>query len=216
MSEAGPPRVVVLASGSGTNFGALRSAIEADRCHARIVGLVSDREKAGALQRAARHGIPTAVLPKPKGETRDEWSARLAERVRSYTPDLVVLAGFMRVLGPAFVDAFPGRVVNVHPSLLPAFPGIDAPAQAVAAGVRLSGCTVHLVDHGVDTGAILAQAAVPVLEGDDAASLHQRIQVQEHHLLPRVIDAIGRGHLALDPVRWLRTATGPDAVLVAP
>ena len=163
MSEAGPPRVVVLASGSGTNFGALRSAIEADRCHARIVGLVSDRKKAGALQRAARHGIPTAVLPKPKGETRDEWSARLAERVRSYAPDLVVLAGFMRVLSPAFVDAFPGRVVNVHPSLLPAFPGIDAPGFAAESCDALDGALAPVLAHELFAPACLAATVAAVV-----------------------------------------------------
>ena len=202
MSAAGPPRVVVLASGRGSNFAALLQAIREGRCHAEVVGMVSDRAGAQALERATAQRVPTGVVAKHKAETRDEWSARLAQRVDAYAPDLVVLAGFMKVLGPAFVDAFPRRIVNVHPSLLPAFPGIDAPAQALAAGVTLSGCTVHLVDRGVDTGDILAQAAVPVAQGDDIAALHARIQTAEHRLLPRVVDAIGRGLLTLAPVRW--------------
>ena len=207
MTGAGTPRVVVLASGRGSNFAALADAIEAGQCRAHIVALVSDKPAAEALERAAARGIATATVPRAKGESRDAWSRRLADEVRSHEPELVVLAGFMRVLGPAFVDAFERRVINVHPSLLPAFPGLDAPGQAIAAGVRISGCTVHLVDLEVDTGPILAQGAVPVLPGDDGPRLHGRIQRLEHRLLPRVVDAIGRGELQLDPApEWMAMA----------
>lgn len=203
MSGAGTPRVVVLASGGGSNFGALARAVDAGRCRAELVALLSDRSKAPALERAKERGLPNAVERKAKGEDREAWSARLLERVRAFEPDLIVLAGFMKVLGACFVDAFERRILNVHPSLLPAFPGLDAPGQAIAAGVRLSGCTVHLVDRHVDTGPILAQAAIPVAPGDDGPSLHARIQKAEHVLLPRVVDAIGRGALVLDPApRW--------------
>jgi phosphoribosylglycinamide formyltransferase-1 len=199
VTEAGTPRVVVLASGRGSNFGALARAVDEDRCRAELVALVSDRAKAPALERAAKRGMPTVVERKAKGEDREAWSARLLAQVRAFEPDLVVLAGFMKVLGACFVDGLERRIVNVHPSLLPAFPGLDAPGQAIAAGVRVSGCTVHLVDRHVDTGPILAQAAVPVDADDDGASLHARIQQAEHVLLPRVVDAIGRGALVLDP-----------------
>ncbi len=205
MTDAGTPRVVVLASGRGSNFAALAEAVDAGDCRAELVALISDRPTAEALERAAARGMPTDTVPKAKGETRDAWSTRLLEAVRAHRPDLIVLAGFMKVLGASFVDAFERRIVNVHPSLLPSFPGLDAPGQAIAAGVRLSGCTVHLVDRHVDTGPILAQAAVAVAPGDDGASLHQRIQRAEHVLLPRVVDAIGRGALILDPApRWER------------
>jgi phosphoribosylglycinamide formyltransferase-1 len=126
------------------------------------------------------------------------WDAALADALGATAPELVVLAGFMRIVGPAVLSRYERRLINVHPSLLPAFPGIDAPAQAVAKGVAISGCTVHLVDGGVDTGPILAQAAVPVMPGDDAASLHARIQTAEHQLLPAVVAAIARGVLSPD------------------
>ncbi|MBO6938025.1 MAG: phosphoribosylglycinamide formyltransferase [Deltaproteobacteria bacterium] len=205
MNGAGTPRVVVLASGRGSNFAALAEAVDAGECRAELVALISDRRKAEALERAHARGMPTAIVPKAKGEDRDAWSERLLEAVRAHEPDLVVLAGFMKVLGASFVDAFARRIVNVHPSLLPAFPGLDAPGQAIAAGVRVSGCTVHLVDRHVDTGPILAQAVVAVAPGDDGATLHERIQRLEHVLLPRVVNAIGRGALVLDPApRWER------------
>lgn len=205
MTGAGTPRVVVLASGRGSNFAALTRAVDAGQCRAELVALISDQTKAGALERAAERAMPTASVPKGKGEARDAWSARLLEAARAHEPDLIVLAGFMKVLGASFVDAFERRIVNVHPSLLPSFPGLDAPGQAIAAGVRVSGCTVHLVDRHVDTGPILAQAAVAVAPGDDGPSLHARIQRREHVLLPRVVDAIGRGALVLDPEpRWER------------
>jgi len=205
VTAAGTPRVVVLASGRGSNFGALARAVDEGRCRAELVALVSDRSKAPAIERATQRAMPTAVERKAKGEDREEWSARLLERVQAFEPELVVLAGFMKVLGACFVDAFDRRIINVHPSLLPAFPGLDAPGQAIAAGVRLSGCTVHLVDRHVDTGPILAQAAVAVAPSDDGPTLHARIQKMEHVLLPRVVDAIGRGALVLDPApRWER------------
>lgn len=205
MTDAGTPRVVVLASGRGSNFAALARAVDAGECRADLVALISDRPKAEALERASTRGMPTTVVPKAKGEDREAWSTRLLDAVRAHRPDLVVLAGFMKVLGPSFVDAFERRIVNVHPSLLPSFPGLDAPGQAIAAGVHVSGCTVHLVDRHVDTGPILAQAVVAVVPGDDGASLHRRIQRAEHVLLPRVVDAIGRDALVLDPApRWER------------
>ncbi len=186
-------KLVVLVSGRGSNLKAIVRAIEAGRCRAAIAAVISDRHSAEALAFAKEQGIATAVVRPKDFADKSAWDAALAEEVFAHEPDLVVLAGFMRIVGPAMLARFPFRIVNVHPALLPAFPGTDGPAQAIAKGVRLSGCTVHLVDAGVDTGPILAQGAVPVLPADDAASLHARIQTVEHRLLPFVIDAIGRG-----------------------
>lgn len=186
-------KLVVLVSGRGSNLKAIARAIEAGACRASIAAVISDRHTAEALAFAAEQGIPTAAVRPKDFADKPAWDAALAEAAAVHAPDLVVLAGFMRIVGPAMLARFPHRIVNVHPALLPAFPGTDGPAQAIAKGVRLAGCTVHLVDAGVDTGPILAQGAVPVVPGDDAASLHARIQTVEHRLLPFVIDAIGRG-----------------------
>ena len=207
--------IVVLASGRGSNLAAIFDAIDAGRCDARVMGVVSDKADAGALALAAGRGVSTRVVPLARGADRDAWNVALADAVAALTPQVVVLAGFMRILGAPLLERFPGKLVNVHPSLLPAFPGHDAPAQAVAAGVRITGCTVRVVDHGVDTGPILAQAAIPVLPSDDTASLHARIQRAEHELLPTVIDWIARGRMSLAPPS-LRDAPTPDGCFVAP
>jgi phosphoribosylglycinamide formyltransferase-1 len=189
--------IVVLVSGRGSNLRAIVEAIDEGRCAARIVGVVSDRRSAPALGFASERGLPTCVVHPREHSSREAWDAALAEAVGAWGAELVVLAGFMRIVGPAMIAAFPWRIVNVHPALLPSFPGSDGPAQAIAAGVRISGCTVHLVDAGVDTGPILAQAAVPVRGDDTVESLHRRIQRQEHRLLPSVVDAIARGWMEL-------------------
>ena len=206
-------RLVVLVSGRGSNLRALLGAIGEGRCAGRVVGVVSDRPEAPALRIAEEAGIATAVVPRDRGTSRETWCEGLGERVAAMAPDWVVLAGFMRILAPGFVRRFAGRIVNVHPSLLPAFPGLDAPGQAIRAGVRIAGCTVHLVDEGVDTGPVLAQAAVPVLDGDDPAGLHARIQRQEHRLLPAVVDALVRGELvAGPPPRWRGRSLAPGTL----
>jgi len=189
--------VAVLASGRGTNFEALCAAIDAGAVSARVVTLVTDRPKAGALEVAEARDIPTHVVRPRDFEGREAWDVALRDRIAAHDPTLVVLAGFMRIVGVPLLERFAGHIINVHPSLLPAFPGIDGPGQAIAAGARISGCTVHRVDAGVDTGEILAQGAVPVLPADDAASLHARIQRVEHRLLPTVVDLIARGRLAV-------------------
>jgi phosphoribosylglycinamide formyltransferase 1 len=210
--------VVVLASGRGSNLRAICNAIDAGTCDAVIVGVVSDRRMAEALEFAEGRGIPTRVISLRKGDDRSAWNESLAGEVAELAPDLVVLAGFMRVLGAPLLERFPNRIINVHPALLPSFPGHSAPQNAIDRGVRISGCTVHIVDAGVDTGPILAQAAVPVLVDDTADSLHARIQVQEHRLLPRVIHQIAIGAITLDPLMVrtpvadpVRTLTVPDA-----
>ena len=208
--------IVVLVSGRGSNLKAICDAIDAGTCDASMVGVVSDRRKASALAFADARAIPTRVVPLSKGDDRDLWNDSLAETVASLAPDLVVLAGFMRVLGAPLLELFPGRIVNVHPALLPAFPGHNGPQDALAGGVRVSGCTVHLVDAGVDTGPIIAQAAVPVLGTDSAESLHARIQVQEHRLLPAVIHQIATGAITLDPFTVSTPVADPSRSLTVP
>jgi phosphoribosylglycinamide formyltransferase-1 len=206
-----PLQLAVLVSGRGSNLEALFEAIAEQRCQAAIAGVLSDREDAPALARARARGVPTRVIAPKEFAQRSAWDRALADGVEAFAPGLVVLAGFMRLLGPAMLERFAGRVINVHPSLLPAFPGKDGPAQAVAARVCLSGCTVHVVDAGVDSGPILAQAAVPVRPDDDAAGLHARIQRAEHRLLPAVVDAIARGHYRLTTEDGRPRFVGPGA-----
>jgi phosphoribosylglycinamide formyltransferase-1 len=210
-------KLAVLVSGTGSNLRAIAAAIDAGTCAAAIVLVVSDKESAPALAFAAERGIATAVVMPKSHADRAAWDVALAERVAAASPDLVVCAGFMRIVGAPLLTRFPHRIVNVHPALLPSFPGTDGPAQAIAKGVRIAGCTVHLVDAGVDTGAILAQAAVPVLPGDDAHTLHARIQVHEHRLLPAVIDAIARGAIVLGEIPTFREVVfDTHAALVSP
>jgi phosphoribosylglycinamide formyltransferase 1 len=209
--------VAVLVSGTGSNLAAILASIDAGRCAARVQTVISDRSNAGALELANQRGIATQVVRLQDFETRGHWDDALLESVTTRGPDLVVLAGFMRLVGPEMITRFANRIINVHPSLLPLFPGSNAPAQAIAARVRVSGCTVHVVDRGVDTGAIIAQAAVPVLPDDDAARLHRRIAAAEHRLLPAVIDGIGRGGIELsDRVRIDPAWFSPDAILFSP
>jgi phosphoribosylglycinamide formyltransferase-1 len=210
-------KLAVLVSGTGSNLRAIAAAIDAGTCAASIALVVSDKETAPALDWARTRGVETAVV-RPKSFTdRAAWDVALAECVAAAGPDLVVCAGFMRILGAPILARFPHRIVNVHPALLPSFPGTDGAAQAIAKGVRISGCTVHLVDAGVDTGPILAQAAVPVLPTDDPHSLQARIQVHEHKLLPAVIDAIARGAIRLGPTPVLsEIVMSPADALVSP
>jgi phosphoribosylglycinamide formyltransferase 1 len=193
-----PLRLCVLVSGRGSNLRALAAAIEAGRCAAQLGCVIADRDDAPALSFARERDVHTEVVRPKQYSERAAWDLALRDAMLAHAPDLIVLAGFMRLLGQPVLGAFANRIVNVHPSLLPAFPGVDAPAQAIRKGVTLSGCTVHLVDAGVDTGPILAQAAVPVLPGDDADALHARIQVVEHALLPAVVSAIANGTIVLD------------------
>jgi phosphoribosylglycinamide formyltransferase-1 len=192
-------QLAVLVSGRGSNLRALLEAIDSGSCAAQIGAVLADRPNAPALELARAHGLFTEVVAADAYPERSAWDAALALALEARAPDLVVLAGFMRILGSAVLARFPRRIINVHPALLPAFPGMAAPAQAIRAGVCVSGCTVHLVDAGVDTGPVLAQAAVPVLARDDASSLHARIQRAEHALLPAVVNAIASGSIVLDP-----------------
>lgn len=207
---------VVLVSGRGSNLRAICNAIDAGTCAINIVGVFSDRKKAAALEFAAQRDIPTRVVPLRKGDDRDLWNESLAEQVAAFKPDLVVLAGFMRVLGRPMLARFPNRIINIHPALLPSFPGHNGAQDALDGGVRISGCTVHVVDSGVDTGPIIAQAAVPVLEDDSAETLHARIQVQEHRLLPSVLHQIATGVITLDPLHVSTRSTDATRSLTVP
>jgi phosphoribosylglycinamide formyltransferase-1 len=185
----------VLVSGSGTNLQAVIDAVKSGRLHAKIGVVVSNVATAKALDRARAAGIPTVVVDHKAHPSREAFDAAVVEVLRAHGTHCVVLAGFMRIITPVLLDAFPHRVVNIHPALLPAFPGVHAQAQALAYGVRVSGCTVHLVDAGMDTGPILAQATVPVLDGDDEETLRDRILVKEHELLPAVLQWIADGRV---------------------
>ena len=183
----------MLASGSGSTLQALLDAGRDPAYGAQVVTVGSDRPQARALDRARAAGVPAVALALADHPDRAAWNVALADAVEAAQPDLVVLAGFMRILGPGFLSRFPGRVVNTHPALLPAFPGAHAVADALAYGVKVSGVTVHLVDEGVDTGPVVAQAAVPVQEGDDEAALQSRIQEVERPLYVETVGRLARG-----------------------
>ena len=185
-------RIVVLVSGSGTNLQAL---LDDEELGPQVVLVVSDRPEAGALLRAEAAGVPTVTHALADFPDRPTWEAALTEDVAASAPDLVVLAGFMRILSAAFVERF--RTVNTHPSLLPAFPGAHAVRDALEWGVKITGCTVHLIDEQVDHGPILAQQAIAVEEGDDEATLHARIKGVEHLLLPEAVRALAAGRVAV-------------------
>lgn len=192
-------RVGVLASGSGSNLQAL---LDADLGDARIEVVLVNVPGARALERARSAGVPAVLVDHTHFPTRADFDAALLQALAPFALDWIVLAGFMRIITPVVLRAYPDRIVNIHPALLPSFPGIHAQAQALAAGVKVAGCTVHLVDEGTDTGPILAQAVVPVLDDDDEVRLSKRILEQEHALYPRAVRALCEGRLRFD-------ATGP-------
>lgn len=199
-SAPGAKRLVlgVLVSGSGTNLQAILDAVAAGSLDARVAVVVSNVAAAGALERARAAGVAAVVIDHRAYPDRPSFDAAVVEVLRAHGVETVVLAGFMRLLTPVLLDAFPMRVVNVHPALLPAFPGVHAQKQALDYGVRVTGCTVHFVDHGTDTGPIIVQAAVPVLDGDDEEALRVRILAREHELLPRVLQWIAEGRVRVD------------------
>ncbi|MER5212303.1 phosphoribosylglycinamide formyltransferase [Streptomyces sp. NPDC002838] len=185
-------RLVVLVSGSGTNLQALLDAIATagpEAYGAEIVAVGADREGIEGLARAERAGIPTFVRKVKDYGSREEWDAALAEAVAAHEPDLVVSAGFMKIVGKEFLERFGGRFVNTHPALLPSFPGAHGVRDALAYGAKVTGCTVHFVDDGVDTGPIIAQGVVEVRDEDDESALHERIKEVERRLL---VDVVGR------------------------
>jgi phosphoribosylglycinamide formyltransferase-1 len=182
-------RLVVLVSGSGTNLQALLDACADPAYGAKVVAVGADREAIRGLERAEQAGVPTFVARVQDFTDRDRWDVALADKVAAFEPDLVVSAGFMKLLGPAFLARFGGRTINTHPALSPSFPGMHGPADALEYGVKVTGCTLFVVDEGVDTGAIVAQTAVPVEDDDTADVLHERIKVAERAML---VDTVGR------------------------
>jgi phosphoribosylglycinamide formyltransferase-1 len=182
-------RLVVLVSGEGTNLQALIDACADPGYGARVVAVGSDRDRINALARAERAGLPAFTIRLADYPAREDWDAALARACAAYAPDLIVLAGFMKLVGKPFLDVFAGRCVNTHPALLPSFPGAHAVRETLAHGVKVTGCTVLMVDDGVDSGPIVAQAPVPVADDDDEATLHERIKVTERALL---VGTVGR------------------------
>jgi len=197
MARSEPLRIGVLASGRGSNLQAIIDAIEARELDCRLAVVVSDRADAQALERARKHGTE-AVFMDPKGHSdREAFDRAVLAVLEKYQVELVCLAGYMRVLSPMFVRALPGRIMNIHPALLPSFPGLHAQRQALQHGVKVSGATVHFVNEGVDTGPIICQAAVPVREDDTEETLAARILEQEHQLYPRAIRLYAEGRLQI-------------------
>lgn len=191
-------RLGVLVSGGGTNLQSILDAIRAGALDAELRLVLSNRPKAGGIERARAAGVPALAISHKRFETREAFDAALVAALLEHGVEWVALAGFMRVLTPVFLRAFAGRVVNIHPALLPAFPGVEAQHQAWDYGVKVAGCTVHFVDEGVDTGPILGQTAVPVLDDDDPERLRQRILVEEHRLYPRVLQWLAEGRVVRD------------------
>ena len=192
-----PLRIAVFFSGSGTGMNALLSHQGSSQCTHKTELCVTDKEDAGGIQYAEQHGVPVLIetldTSLPREERRREHEQRIAIQLDEADIDLIVLSGYMRLLSPNFVERFFPRIINIHPSLLPAFPGKDAHTDVLASGVRVSGCTVHVVDAGMDTGPILAQRRVPVFSTDTRSQLAKRVQVEEHRLYPEVIDSICSG-----------------------
>jgi phosphoribosylglycinamide formyltransferase-1 len=199
-------RIGVLGSGKGSNFVAIADAIIAGQITAEIALVLSDVAEAGILQRAKERGLPAQFIPPGKFRTKldEEAEQSFVAGLQEAKVDLIVLAGFMRVLKGDFLRAFEGRIVNIHPSLLPSFPGLEAWKQALDHGVKFTGCTVHFVDAGVDSGAIIGQQTVPVLDDDTPETLHQRIHIAEHELYPKCVAAIARGEVSVQGrrVKW--------------
>lgn len=181
-----PVRCVVLISGTGTLLQSLLDAISTGELDAEVLAVGADRQAEG-LVRAESRGIPTFIRPLPKGADRAQWDQKLADDVARYNPDLVISAGFMKLVGPAFLAQFAGRFINTHPALLPSFPGAHAVRDALAAGVTQTGATIFEVDEGVDTGPVIAQEPVEILPDDDEETLHERIKTTERRLLTEVV-----------------------------
>lgn len=205
-------KLVILISGRGSNMEAIIRACAQERWPAEFAAVIANRPDAAGLAIAASHGIATAVVDHRSFDGRDSFDAALAAEIDRFAPDLVILSGFMRILSPAFVERYEGRMLNIHPSLLPSFKGVHTHQQALDAGVALHGATVHFVIPELDSGAIVAQAAVPVRTGDDAAALARRVLAAEHVLYPRAVRwfvegrlrlEAGRAVVAPDEARWI-------------
>lgn len=197
MSKA-KTRLGVLISGNGTNLQAIIDRCETGELNAEVVCVISNKAAAFGLERARKHGIAALHLDHKSFANRNEYDAALVNCLREYKVDLVILAGFMRIVTPVLLDAFPNRVMNIHPALLPSFAGLDAQKQALEYGAKVSGCTVHFVDAGTDTGPIILQSTVPVMEDDSEETLSRRIHLEEHKLYPAAIQLFAEGRLKVE------------------
>lgn len=191
-------RIVVLASGQGTNLEAILEAVERGEVAGRVVMVVSDRHDAPALERAKKRGIKALFMNPKDFSDRLDYDRSLIKEIAAVQADLVALAGFMRFLSPLFIEAFPQQIINIHPSILPAFTGTDGVEQAFNYGVKVAGCTVHFVDEGLDSGPVILQETVPVIQQDTINTLHQRIHAAEHRLYPTAIDLFCRDKLRVE------------------
>lgn len=218
ISRTTPLRVAVLASGRGSNLQALIDAIEAGQVQARIVAVISNKKEAVALERARKHGIKDLFVdPKPfagRPDSREAYDRSLLEVLQQHGVELVLLAGYMKIVTTVLVNAYANRMMNIHPSLLPAFPGLEVQKKAIDWGCKLAGCTVHFVTEGVDEGPIIIQAAVPILDADTPETLAARILVQEHKIYPRAVQLFAEGRLRVDGRRVFIDSAKPDGEVI--
>lgn len=191
-------RLGVLVSGRGSNLEAILDAIKQGKLSARVAVVISNKKDAAALERAARYQVPALFLDPTQYSRREEYDAAVLQQLKEFGVELVVLAGYMRLVTPTLIQPYHDRIINTHPSLLPAFPGMHAQRQALSYGVRVSGCTIHFVDEEMDHGPIIAQASVPVFEGDTIEQLSERILAEEHRLLPQALQLYAEGKLTVD------------------
>lgn len=196
-----PVRVGVLVSGGGTNLQALIDFTASEKCHYNLNLVLASNPNIGAIDKARCANIPCESILWQNFSSREDYESEMLKHLHNAKIELVVLAGYMRVLSKTFLNAYQDKVINVHPSLLPSFNGLRASKKAIELGVRVSGCTVHLVNEGVDTGPIIDQYPVRVFENDNESTLHARIQAAEHHLLPKVVEQIARGEVLFDKKR---------------
>lgn len=206
----------VLASGRGSNFQAILDSIKSGYLQARVAVLITDVAEAYAVKRAEQHGIETLTLTPKDFPDKDAYYTRIAEELKQRGVGLVVLAGFMRVVGKKLIDAFRNSVMNIHPALLPSFPGLHGQKQAADYGVKISGCTVHFVDEGVDTGPVIVQAAVPAYHNDTEESLSERILAQEHRIFPLAIRLFSEGKLSVSGRKVIIEGDQRDGMLINP
>lgn len=215
ISRTTPLRVAVLASGRGSNLQAIIDAIETGRVQAQIVAVISNKKDAIALERARKHGLSDIFVdPKPyagRPDSREAYDRSLLEILQQHEVELVLLAGYMKIVTTVLVNAYANRMMNIHPSLLPSFPGLDVQKKAIDWGCKLAGCTVHFVTEGVDEGPIIIQAAVPILDDDTPETLAARILVQEHKIYPRAVQLFAEGRLRVDGRRVLIDDAKPDS-----
>lgn len=206
----------VLASGRGSNFESIIDSIESGFLRAKIVVLISDNPDAYVLERAKKHNIESIVLKLKDFPDKNTYYAHIADELEKRGVELVILAGFMRVVGKALIDRYRNKIMNIHPALLPSFPGLHGQKQAVDYGVKISGCTVHFVDEGMDTGAIIIQAAVPVYHDDTVETLSERILKQEHKIFPYAIKLYAEGWISVDGRKVIIKGYQKDSLLINP